>query len=398
MLCQFSFENFKSYKDEVTLDLYAEPLSEHKETLICDKDGEKFLPICALYGPNGGGKSNVLDAMSYLFSIVIDFATYFKIKNQANYYHKFDKEYKKRPTKFSILFRTKKHEVKYELAVLGLEIVEENLYTREIGEKDAEILIERSQKEIILGGALADIPVSKISKNIPFLTYFSINYSIKIIDEIMSWFKCCRGANFGNALQESYISVPGTKQQIKKVIYLLNQCGINIDDIRVVKEKERIKEVYTKRVMSNGEVIELNFNDESSGTQKIFSFLRDIILALETGCLLIVDELDAKLHPKLLQYIIELFTNKNTNKNGAQLIITSHDISTMNKDVFRRDEIWFCALNPDNASNLYSLFSFQKEDGTKTRKDESYGKRYLEGKYGADPYFKKITQWCTNEQ
>ena len=119
----------------------------------------------------------------------------------------------------------------------------------------------------------------------------------------------------------------------------------------------------------------------------------DILYSLLKGGILVVDELDAKLHPKLLEFIIQLFTNKETNKKGAQLILTSHDVSTMNSDVFRRDEIWFCALNPDNVSMLYSLYSFKKEDGTKTRKDESYGKRYLEGKYGADPYLRKMIDW-----
>ena len=145
--------------------------------------------------------------------------------------------------------------------------------------------------------------------------------------------------------------------------------------------------------MENGDYCEIKLEEESSGTRKLLSCLARINDCLEKGNLLIADELDAKLHPKLLRYIIDLFTNPDRNPKGAQLLFTSHDISTMNKDVFRRDEIWFCAKNPYGASKLYSLCSFRKEDGTVTRKDEAYGKRYLEGRYGADPYIRKIISW-----
>ena len=129
----------------------------------------------------------------------------------------------------------------------------------------------------------------------------------------------------------------------------------------------------------------------------MFSFLGECISCLEEGNLILADELDAKLHPKLLEYIIALFTNPKSNQNGAQLLLTSHDITTMNPSVFRRDEIWFCARNPMGASKLYSLISFRKENGQQPRNDEIYGKRYLEGRYGADPYIRKILSWEEGE-
>ena len=101
-------------------------------------------------------------------------------------------------------------------------------------------------------------------------------------------------------------------------------------------------------------------------------------MALKEGRLVIVDELDAKLHPKLLRYVIRLFTNPEINKNGAQLLFTSHDMSTMKNSIFRRDEIWFAALNSENSSEVYSL---------------SYDKQYLEGRYGADPYLRNMLSW-----
>ncbi|WP_084145979.1 AAA family ATPase [Anaerovorax odorimutans] len=133
--------------------------------------------------------------------------------------------------------------------------------------------------------------------------------------------------------------------------------------------------------------------EESSGTRKLFGSLAEIIDCLQSGNLMVADELDAKLHPKLLRYIIELFTNPKVNKHGAQLLLTSHDMTTMIPAVYRRDEIWFCALNSSNASTIYSLIAFKKENGKSPRKDESYGKQYIEGRYGADPYLRRILDW-----
>ena len=80
------------------------------------------------------------------------------------------------------------------------------------------------------------------------------------------------------------------------------------------------------------------------------------------------------------------------NKHGAQLIFTSHDLSTMNNEVFRRDEIWFVAKGNNQNSKLYSLVEFKTGNGEVVRKDAKYDKQYLEGKYGADPYLKNVVK------
>ena len=95
----------------------------------------------------------------------------------------------------------------------------------------------------------------------------------------------------------------------------------------------------------------------------------------------------------MLRYVIMLFTNMEINKNGAQLIFASHDLSTMNNDIFRRDEIWFVAKGKEQNSKLYSLVEFKNKKGESVRMDAKYDKQYLEGKYGADPYLKTIIDW-----
>ena len=108
---------------------------------------------------------------------------------------------------------------------------------------------------------------------------------------------------------------------------------------------------------------------------------------------MVSDELDAKIHPQLLKHIIQMFTDLTINKKHAQLIFTSHDLSTMNSELFRRDEIWFVAKENEENSKLYSLVEFKNEKGESVRKDAKYDKQYLEGKYGADPYLRRIIDW-----
>ena len=159
------------------------------------------------------------------------------------------------------------------------------------------------------------------------------------------------------------------------------------------KEKDQI-EVFTKHVVDEFEA-ELNLFDESSGTRKLFGLLPFIAKSLLKGTTLVIDELDAKIHPVLLKYLIMTFSDMEKNKKGAQLIFTSHDLSTMNSEVFRRDEIWFVAKGNRQNSKLYSLVEFKNKKGESVRKDAKFDKQYLEGKYGADPYLRKIIDWGT---
>lgn len=145
--------------------------------------------------------------------------------------------------------------------------------------------------------------------------------------------------------------------------------------------------------MLRDRLYELPFSSESDGTRKLFAALPVILLALKEGRLLIVDELDAKLHPKLLRYVIRLFTTPEINKNGAQLFFTSHDVSTMKNSIFRRDEIWFAALDEDNSSEIYSLSELRKENKEPINNTAAYDKQYLEGRYGADPYLTNMMHW-----
>jgi AAA15 family ATPase/GTPase len=173
---------------------------------------------------------------------------------------------------------------------------------------------------------------------------------------------------------------------------MIREMDLDIEDFRVEKRENGDIQVFTRHSVE-GNNYELNLTEESSGTRKLFGLLPFIADSLTKGTTLVIDELDAKIHPVLLKHIIMLYNDFSVNRHGAQLIFTSHDLSTMNSEIFRRDEIWFVAKGKEQNSKLYSLVEFKTSDGSSVRKDAKFDKQYLEGKYGADPYLRKIIDW-----
>ena len=403
MLCQFTVKNFKSIRDEVTFDMQAAAISEHEDRIIKDKDEELYLPVSAVYGPNGGGKSNVLEALHSLVTKVLRplYATSnneeiaIKMKKLVIEPFVFDEETRNEPTEFELFFRTAMAEYRYELTVKK-EVIEYERLDRiklETGRKSA--LFERNEDEIILKGAFAALKTSdELSDTLPLLSYLGIAYSKnEVVKDVIDWFdEGISFLNYGNPIQELQMAISKSEDIKKLMLQMFQEMDLDIVNFRVEeKENDRI-EVFTKHIVDKYEA-ELNLSDESSGTKKLFGLLPFIAKSLLRGTTLVIDELDAKIHPVLLKYLIMTFSNMEKNKKGAQLIFTSHDLSTMNSEVFRRDEIWFVAKGNHQNSKLYSLVEFKNEKGESVRKDAKFDKQYLEGKYGADPYLRKIIDW-----
>ena len=403
MLCQFTVRNFKSIRDEVTFDMQAAAISEHEDRIIKDTDGELYLPVSAVYGPNGGGKSNVLEALHSLVTRVLRplYATSnneeiaIRMKKLVIEPFAFDKETVNEPTEFELFFRTALAEYRYEL-VVKKDVIEYERLDRiklETGRKSA--LFERDRDAILLKGDFARLKTSdELSDTLPLLSYLGITYRKNgVVRDVIDWFdEKIDFLNYGNPIQELGMAVSDSEAVKTLMLQMIQEMDLDIVDFRVEeKENERL-EIFTKHVVNEYEA-ELNLFDESSGTKKIFGLLPFIAESLLRGTTLIIDELDAKIHPVLLKYLIMTFSNMKKNKKGAQLIFTSHDLSTMNNDVFRRDEIWFVAKGNRQNSKLYSLVEFKNENGESVRKDAKFDKQYLEGKYGADPYLKKIIDW-----
>lgn len=403
MLCQFTVRNFKSIRDAVTFDMQATAISEHEDRIIKDKNEELYLPVSAVYGPNGGGKSNVLEALHSLVTKVLRplYATSnneeiaIKMKKLVIEPFAFDEETRNKPTEFELFFRTEMAEYRYELTVKR-EIIEYERLDRiklDTGRKSA--LFERDEDEITLKGAFSRLKTSdELSDTLPLLSYLGITYrKNEVVQDVLDWFdEEINFLNYGNPMQELRMAVSKSEDVKKLMLQMIQEMDLDIVDFRVEeKENDRI-EVFTKHIIDEYEA-ELSLFDESSGTKKLFGLLPFIAKSLLKGTTLVIDELDAKIHPVLLKYLIMTFSDMEKNKKGAQLIFTSHDLSTMNSEVFRRDEVWFVAKGNRQNSKLYSLVEFKNKKGESVRKDAKFDKQYLEGKYGADPYLRKIIDW-----
>lgn len=395
MLCQFSFQNYKSYKSETTFDFQATAIPEFSDSLLTSDKGSALLPVGVIYGPNGGGKSNLLLALSSLISTVVKPIHDLEksrqdviIQQRVGYTpFLFDEESRNQPTEFEIFFRQGKNEYRYYLALLNDEVVSESLYWRAIGGKKTGTVFERERSEIVLGSKINKASINRsVNPKMPYLSFLAINYDIPIVAEVQSWFESCIIRSYANPIVDRQIMISRDEIVRKRIIWALNDMGIDMTGYRFDEEE---RQLYTQRTV-NGKLYELCFDDESDGTKKLIAALPVILLALQEGRLVIIDELDAKLHPKLLRYIISLFKNKKLNTKGAQLLFTSHDMTTMKNTVFRRDEIWFAVSDVNHESEIYSLYEIRREDNKRINNTAVYDKQYLEGRYGADPFLSNM--------
>ena len=393
MLCQFSFRNFKSYKETTTFDFQATSIPEFSDSLLNGAKGDALLPVGVVYGPNGGGKTNLLSALSCLISTVVNpIYELEKTREKVIIQQKinavpfaFDEVSREMPTEFEIYFRQGGKEYRYNLSIYEDEVVEESLYWKTIGGKRPGMIFDRESSEITLGASISKAGINRlVNPKMPYLSFLAINYDIPAIAEVQKWFESCIVRNYANPIADRQIMLADDETYRKRIIRALNDVDIDVIGYRYDKENN---ELYTQR-MIEGKIYELKFSEESDGTKKMIAALPMILLALQEGRLVIIDELDAKLHPKLLRYVISLFDNTNVNKKGAQLLFTSHDMTTMKNTVFRRDEIWFAAENEKHESEIYSLYEIRRENNERVNKTAAYDKQYLEGRYGADPYVK----------
>ena len=395
MLCQFTFKNFKSYKDETIFDFQAAALPEFKETLITTKSAPDLVPVSAVYGPNGGGKSNLLQALSCVISTIVKPVHELGKNRQPLILQQkvdaipflFDDVSANEPTEFRLFFLNGSNMYCYYLALKDDEVISESLTRKSVTGKKTADIFDREKDKITLGYSINKKSINtNVNPKMPYLSFLAINYDIPEISEVMTWFESCIIRSYANPMIEHQIMLEKYVEYKDQFIRALNDMDIDITDYRY---DEASKQLYMKRKLGKKEY-ELTFTEESDGTRKLIAALPVILLALREGRLVIIDELDAKLHPKLLRYVILLFKNKEINRYGAQLLFTSHDMSTMKNTIFRRDEIWFAAENEAHESDVYSLHEMRSEDGSRIKNTATYDKQYLEGRYGADPYLQNM--------
>jgi AAA15 family ATPase/GTPase len=415
MLIQFNFKNFKSFKDDSTLDLSATKISEYADRIV-RIGNEKILPVAAIFGANAHGKSNVLEALRYMHIYVIrslHFAGESKERKEENEFlaptpFLFDKESKDAESSFEVYFIDPEEKgaktYNYGFTVNKSGINEEwlNYKSKSVQSNFKRIFYRNiSENELDLCG----IPV-KSRENIKIALenetlIISLGAKLKILKlkRIRDWFFNNEFADFGRPIENFFLSKQLPKGFAKdkavqdKVVKYFSTFddhikGFNIETSIGDDDKKRYRIQTVHKMHNSDEITTLPLQNESSGTLKMFALYPMLEEVLENGGVLFVDELNARLHPLLVRTFLITFLNPEINKNHAQLIFTTHDAWQLEGNGLRRDEIWFTEKDESGISTLFSLADFTDEDGLKIRKDENYEKNYLLGKYGAIPSLK----------
>ncbi len=404
MLIRFSFKNFKSFKNENCLDMEATSLKEHEYNVAKTENGE-YLKVSAIYGANASGKTNVLQAFDYMKKriLVSDDSKKNSPIDEENIYS-FMINNDSIALEVEILAKNNKI-YKYGFEVLKDTIISEWLFEKRVNKFYA--IFERENNNVSMKSNKISELVNIDERTLFLNIYSKIDRNNEDFSNVYDWFVNSMYLDLGNPNFERFInnrvslkilSDENYKKELLKFIKTFDSGieGIRTtpDSIEAVKNNNGIIDIEVLHRGENGELKALPFYLESNGTRKMFHLFDFFMDALKNGIVLFVDELDAKLHPLLTRYIINLFHNSQTNIGNGQLIYSTHDTVNLNKETFRRDEIWFAEKDKDGISEIYALSDYILEDdknaGKKVRNDATYNKDYLTGRYGAIPVLEEF--------
>jgi len=412
MLLMFKVKNYLSFKNEAILDMRATAYVQHPSHVIRVDDKLGLLKTAAIYGANASGKSNLISAMfffeQYIFSQFInkkdheDFETGetgmrmklepFTLTNDGN-----------KASEFEIIFFRSGKQIQYGFECTPNEVLNEWLFI------DDKKVFERTGAELSFGskyqkmlGAYKKLPAERLY--LAVLEYFLEDEAKKmVLGDFISFFNeeynvfteilfesTVKGLAGTVGLSRKLVSNKAYRERVEHYLRLID-VGIKRLDIQTEtivnertgkKKKEKVvrtvHDIYDEAGNVVGEKL-FDLQQESTGTLRFFAYIQNITVMMERGGVFIVDEMSARLHPLLTKFIVDIFCSSQNKK--AQLIFTTHDISLLNYNQFRRDEVVFVDKNERGESSLYALSDL------KVREDATFSKDYLQGKYGAIPIF-----------
>lgn len=420
MLIQFNFKNFKSFREEVSLDLSAAKIMEHEDHVV-EISNDKLLKVAAIYGANASGKSNIYEAFKFMSYYVEES---FKFGGESDSRQKSDSDYirvspflfdsksRNEESTFEVFFVENSENTgkiyQYGFALLNNEVVEEWFYSKAKTARNRYKTIFYRKKGVEL--EVNGLPKSSI-ENIKVALeketlIVSLGAKLKIpkLKKVRDWFLNNEIVDFGNPAENFFRSqvlpkgfVDSREVQSNVVNYFASFdnaiCDFKVEEakLEVEKESDRSYKIDAMHKMVDCDDFEfIPLKSESSGTLKMFALYPSLKEVLDNGGTLFVDELNARLHPLLVRNIILTFLSPEINTNHAQMIFTTHDIWQLSNELLRRDEIWLVDKDQEGVSDLYSLADFKDEDGNKVRRDEALAKNYLTGSYGAIPALKPM--------
>lgn len=396
VLIQFKVANYRSIKDQVVLSMLASKDQDHSEHLIDTGAKDKYLKSSIIYGANASGKSNVLLAFYFMVNYVL--TSHEKQLNipTGRIPFKFDPSTPDEPSVFEVVFIADQVKYVYGFSADDKKIIDEYLYAYPKGRRA--VVFERENTDTYRFTTDADLQESLKERNTENKLYLSTaaNWNYKKVLPVFNWFSSCQVLNTG--IERAY-GVNGADllddKYREKIAQLLRIADFGIQSLNIKDGPQSFTGVITG-VLDNVEAVHqvknadgefamypLSMAEESTGTNIYFRLIGEVEKALQTGCLLVADEMDAYLHPLLTQHLVSLFNSTENNPLGAQLIFCSHNTNFLNLDLMRRDQIWFTEKDENTgATDLYSLVDFS------VRKEAKVEKGYLLGRYGAIPFIK----------
>jgi uncharacterized protein len=412
MLIEFRAKNFRSLRDEQVLSLVASSDKTQQDTHTLatgQKAAPQVLKSAVVYGANASGKSNLIKALQYMHSVVMQSATLQPGQTFDRLQpFKLDSASASQATEFEVTFIVDGVRYQYGFALTALRIVREHLLVYKAFKPqrwfERHVDAETGKDVYEFGNGL------KGAKNVwegatrPNALFLSVAVQLNsdALRPVFDWF-ANRLVIFNEQSPLSpQFSVHMLKQesQRKAMVDFLRAADMSIADIEVTTKQAMVHTINFdlatgKREMAAGEqpVDEVKFHhtteqgravfdlaDESSGTRNLLFFTGPMLDILSKGLTLVVDELDTSLHTLLVQALVRLFHQPAANTGGAQLVFTTHDTSLLDAyGLFRRDQIWFVEKKPDQSTHLFSLTDFSP------RKNEALERGYLQGRYGGLP-------------
>lgn len=400
MLLEFKCSNHKSIKDKVSFSMIAGS-DNTSEELLKEFGNFRILRSAIIYGANGSGKSNFINALAFMCELVNSSINYQPGQEVFQACHKLSTM--ETPSEYSIQFVRNDIRYAYGFSVKKNVISDEYLYYFPKGRQVK--IFERKEMELKPGDRYKnafDVSISILKNNRLFLSC-AANYSnVKEVEEAFLFFNkdiVVYNPEINNWTEYS-IELMQKNDMIKKAfVDILQALGTGIKDVKVKLEKVKLadlpQELQIPDVLKTligsqeGNRIEAKvvydqfevdlMSEESAGVKRLFQMICPIIDILNQGKILICDELENSLHESVIFQIVQLFQYYKKDK-FAQLIFSTHDTSLLDSDLFRRDQVWFTQLNQDRATDLYSLVEIKN-----VRKTENLKKGYVSGKYGAIP-------------
>ncbi len=415
MIVEFSVKNFRSIKELQTISFVATSLDSNQEKYpevdknnIADEGGMRLLKTVGIYGPNAGGKSNVVKAIGYFLRAVSLPSSPDSQLGPLSDPFLFQDGSENSETFFQIVLILDGKKYRYGFTVAKQKdekgFVDTTVVTSEwlFGPKEVNQVKYFTRKGI-------EVQIDNLSngKNLPKLQYehslfltHAAAFEKGICAKIWEYFQRFTISNVGTQIALPMFSLTslGSPEGKSSLLTFLANFDLHYDDIELrIGDGQTVLQAYQQNGLflikrnlgTNGKSVRLNLNhQESQGTAKLFDLAGLILRAANAriGGLIILDELDSNFHPSLVRRLVELCNNKEFNQANFQLLFTSHDTTIMNPAIMRRDQFYFAEKDSDMGTRVYSL-----SDLKGVRNDADFARHYLAGFYGSLPYLPSLS-------